>query len=158
MMFALLSPKLWLALALAGVLAFTHGMAYKSGKANVRVQWDKERAETTATALVASEAARAKEQVLTVANAKVTNDYIAQKKLRAVDAVVANGKLRELQAAVDRARSQQVPAVAGTAADPRLDIIAECSSAVGKLDDTVKSLAGTLTGLQGYARNVCISQ
>ena len=155
-MFALLSPRLWIALALAGVLAFTHGMAYRSGKANVRAQWDKEHAELTTAALIASEAARAKEQVLTTANEKVTNDYLNQKKLRASDAAVNAGKLRDLQAAIDRARSQQAPAIAGAASDPRLDIIAECSSTVSGLDDKVKSLVSTLTGLQSYVRDVCV--
>ena len=157
-MLALLSPRLWLALALAGALAFSHGFAYKSGKANVRVQWDKERAEITAEALKASESARAKEQVLTTANAKITNDYMAQKKLRAADAVAAAGKLRDLQNAVGRARSAEAPAASGAAADPRLDIIAECASTVSRLDDTVKSLAGTLTSLQNYTRDVCLAK
>ena len=157
-MFALLSPKLWLALALAGVLAISHGFAYKSGRAAVRVQWDKERAEITAAALVASEARRVKGELLTATNTKVINDYNTQKTQSTAAAVVNAGKLRDLQASLDRARSQQAPAVSGTAPDPRLDIIAECSSTVGKLDDTVKSLAGTLTGLQGYVRGVCLSQ
>ena len=156
MMLALLSPRLWLALAMAGLLAFTHGVAYKSGKSAVRVQWDKERAEITAAALVASESARAKDQVLTTANAKVTNDYMVQKKLRAADAVANAGKLRSLEAAVNRARSAETPAVAGAAADPRLDIIRECAGVVSRLDDKVKSLADTLTGLQSYTRDVCM--
>lgn len=156
-MFALLSPKLWLALALAGVLAFTHVAVYRSGKAAVRVQWDKERAETTAEALVASEARRVKGELLTATNTKVINDYNTQKTQSAAAAVVNAGKLRDLQTSLDRARSQQAPAVSGAVADPRLDIIAECSSAVGKLDDKVKSLAGTLTGLQAYVSGVCLS-
>ena len=155
-MLALLSPRLWLALALAGLLAFTHYRAFTGGKAAVQVLWDRERAETTAEALKASEARRATEQVLTTANTKVTNDYIAQKKLRASDAVVAAGKLRELQAAVNRARSAETTAASGTAADPRLDIIRECASTVIRLDDKVKSLADTLTGLQSYTRDVCM--
>ena len=153
---ALLLPRLWLALALAGVLAFSHYKAFTGGKAAVQVLWDKERAEITAEALKASEAARAKEQVLTTANTKVTNDYIAQKKLRAADAIANAGKLRNLEAAVNRARSAETPATAGTVADPRLDIIAECASVASQLDDKVKSLAGTLTGLQSYTRDVCV--
>ena len=155
-MLALLSTRLWLALALAGVLAFTHYKAFTGGKAAVQVLWDRERAEITAEALKASEAARAKEQVLTTANAKVTNDYMLQKKLRAADSVAAAGKLRSLETAVNRARSAETPAIAGVAADPRLDIIAECASVASQLDDKVKSLAGTLTGLQSYTRDVCV--
>lgn len=43
-MFALLSPRLWLAIGLAIALAVSHGMAYKSGRAAVRAQWDAEKA------------------------------------------------------------------------------------------------------------------
>ena len=39
-MFALLSPRLWIALALAAFLAFTHFSAYRKGRADVRLQWD----------------------------------------------------------------------------------------------------------------------
>ena len=158
MMFALLSPKLWLALALAGVLAISHGFAYKSGRAAVRVQWDKERAETTAAALVASEAARAKEQVLTVANAKVANDYQTEKRRRVADAVVADSRLRELQATLNSASSTDTSAATGTDADPRLSIIAECAGAALKLDSAVKDLAGQASALQSFAKSVCISQ
>lgn len=43
-MFALLSPRLWIALAIAGVLAFTHFTAYRKGKANVTAAWDLDKA------------------------------------------------------------------------------------------------------------------
>ena len=42
-MFALLSPRLWIALALAAVLAGTHFAAYRSGRAAVTADWDVER-------------------------------------------------------------------------------------------------------------------
>jgi hypothetical protein len=35
----LLNPRLWIALALAGLLAFSHFTAYRKGKANVRTEW-----------------------------------------------------------------------------------------------------------------------
>ena len=44
-MFALLSPRLWLALAIAAGLAFSHFYVYRSGKNNVRTEWDLSRAE-----------------------------------------------------------------------------------------------------------------
>ena len=43
-MLALLSPRLWLAIGLAVILAASHGFAYKSGRAAVRAQWDAEKA------------------------------------------------------------------------------------------------------------------
>ena len=156
-MLALLTPRFWLGLALVGALAFTHGFAYKSGRAAVRVQWDKERAEITAAALVASETARAKEQVLTTANAKVTNDYITQKKLRAADAVAADGKLRELQAALNSPSGAEAAPLGG-ADDPRDAIIDQCAGALVAMDRYAQSVALTATGLQSFARNVCMSQ
>ena len=154
---ALLSPRLWLALALTGLLAFTHYRAFTGGKAAVQSLWDRERAETTAEALKASESARAKEQVLTAANAKVTNDYVLQKKLRAADAVVSAGKLRDLQAAVGNPSGAETAALGG-ADDPRDRIIDQCASALVTLDRDVKGLALTATGLQSYTRDVCLSQ
>lgn len=35
----LLNPRVWIALALAGLLAFSHFTAYRKGKANVRMEW-----------------------------------------------------------------------------------------------------------------------
>ena len=155
-MLALLTPRFWIGLALIAALAFTHGFAYKSGRAAVRVQWDKEHAELTAAALVASEAARAKERVLTAANAKVTNDYLDQKKLRAVDATVNAGKLRDLQAALNPVGTDAAPL--GGADDPRDTVIDQCASALVALDRYAKKVASTAIGLQGYTRNVCMSQ
>ena len=154
-MLALLSPRFLIALALVALLAFTHYKAFHGGKAAVQVLWDKERAEITAEALKASEARRATEKALTDTNAKITNDYNTQKKLRAADAIANAGKLRSLETAINSARSAETPANAGAAADPRLDIIRECAGVVVRLDDTVKSLAGTLNSLQGYVRDVC---
>lgn len=54
-MTALLSPKVWIAIALAGVLAFSHFFVYRAGKAQVRTAWDEQK-------LVDLVAARAKEQ------------------------------------------------------------------------------------------------
>ena len=156
-MFALLSPRLWLGLALAGVLAFTHLGAYRSGRGAVRVLWDKERAELTAQALAASEAARAKEKTLIAINAKVTNDFFVQKKLRAADAVVNAGKLRDLQAALASAASDN-PSTGSSADDPRNAIIDQCASQLVGMDEYAKSMASQVTGLQGYAGSVCVAK
>lgn len=155
---------LWKLAACAAVLVALSGAAWKfrhggvlEGRAEIQAKWDKERDEATAAALIASETRRVETEALITTNTKVINDYIAQKNLRAADAVLSAGKLRDLQATLDRARSQQAPTAAGAAPDPRLDIIAECSSVAGKLDDKVKSLAGTLTGLQAYVSGVCLA-
>ena len=151
------SPKLWIALALAGVLAFTHIKAFQSGKADVQVLWDKERAEITAEALKASEARRATEKALTDTNAKITNDYLAQKKLRAADAVVAAGKLRDLQASLGNPSGADTAPLGG-ADDPRDRIIDQCATTLVRLDEYAKGVASTAIGLQSYTRDVCVSR
>lgn len=155
-MWALLTPKFWIGLVLVASLAFTHGFAYKSGRAAVRVQWDQERAETTAAALVASEAARTKEKTLTVANAKVTNDYQTEKRRRAADAVLADDKLRDLQAALNSPSGADTTTESGTD-DPRNTIIDQCASALAALDEYAKGVALTAIGLQRYTREVCLA-
>lgn len=54
-MTALLSPKVWIAIALAAALAFSHFFVYRAGKAEVRTAWDEQK-------LIDLAAARAKEQ------------------------------------------------------------------------------------------------
>lgn len=39
-MTVLLNPKLWIALAVAAALAFTHAFTYRAGRAAVRTDWD----------------------------------------------------------------------------------------------------------------------
>ena len=61
-MFALLSPRLWLAIGLAVALAVSHGMAYKSGRVAVRAQWDAEKALQLKQAIELQSQYRQKEQ------------------------------------------------------------------------------------------------
>ena len=62
LMFALLSPRLWLAIGLAIALAVSHGMAYKSGRVAVRAQWDAEKALQLKQAIELQSQYRQKEQ------------------------------------------------------------------------------------------------
>lgn len=61
-MFALLSPRIWLAIGLAVALAVSHGMAYKSGRVAVRAQWDAEKALQLKQAIELQSQYRQKEQ------------------------------------------------------------------------------------------------
>lgn len=148
-MLSLLSPRFLIGLAISIAFALSNGFSYKAGRAAVRVEWDKERAETVAAALVASQAARAREEKLNTANQKVTNDYNAQKKLRAADAVVSAGKLRDLDAAI-AATSADSGASSGADA-PFAAIAGECERALVSMDEYAKSLAATASGLQNFA-------
>jgi hypothetical protein len=120
------------------------------------IGYSKAQAEYAAAALKASEAARAKEQELQTKVTKVANDYQAEKRRRAADAVLNADRLRDLQAALAD-NSSNTPATSGTD-DPRDAIINQCASSLVILDGDFKSLAAKASSMQSYASNVCVSQ
>lgn len=91
-MMALLSPRLWLALAVAAALAFTHGFAYKSGRAAVRANWD--------AAIIAQQEQAAKAEA---ENRRIESER-QQKVIEAQNEAAKRAK--NLQAAADNARSE----------------------------------------------------
>jgi hypothetical protein len=156
MMLSLLNPRTWLMIGLAAMLALSHGFAYRSGRAAVRADFD---AYKTANAEAVAESerfARNRERELTAINRKVTNDYQAEKKLRAADAVAAADALRLFEQAASSAKSDpDSTARSGTDA-PFAAIAGECAAALRSLDEHAQGLASTARGLQGYAREVCV--
>lgn len=155
-MWALLSPRLWLAVALAVFLAGTHMAAYRSGKATVRVEWDRDIAERTAQALAASEKARAREAELSATVNTVRGQYAKQvQNVHTVAGAAADG-MRELQAALAG------PAAAASAtATARADDASRARVVVGACAKTVQGLAALLDereqlaiGLQEYIRAI----
>lgn len=159
-MFALLSPRLWLAIALAVGLAISHGMAYKAGKATVRADWDKDIAQRTAQALKAEQDARAKEQALQAAKQKVEVNYAAQKKRDAVALAGAQSELDRLRYELTTGNSQPSEATSTTArtdGSGRLerDLLGECAATAVELAKAADRLETKLVGLQGYVRDVC---
>jgi hypothetical protein len=156
-MIALLSPKFWIALAVAAALTFSHGFAYKSGRAAVRADWDKEKAKQVTAALQASEERRMKEKALNFTNEGIINAYTKEKaRLVAAERVTAD-KLRSLQAAAG-SDSRPDSAPLGGADDPRPAIISQCGTALAILDNDFKNLASQTKGLQDYASGVCIAK
>jgi len=155
-MTALLNWRLWAAVILAVGLAASHWKAYTSGGKSVRVEWDKERAELTAAALAASEAARIKEKALNLSLDKVRNDYAKEKSRRAADAVATAGRLSELQAALDSASSAD-PTGSRGADDPRNAIIHQCTGALVGMDEYAKGVADKASALQRFAATVCVA-
>lgn len=157
---SLFSPRVWLAFALAIVLAGTHWRAYTNGKHDVQLEWDAATAQATAAALQAEQQARATEQALQSKVRKVTNDYQAEKTRRAAADQLAADSLRQLQAALASggaaATDPATPARADD--DPRDSIIAECAGALVQVDKAARSLADQTRALQGYAAGVCVSQ
>jgi len=155
-MMALLNWRVWCAIALAVGLALSHAFIYRAGKATVRADWDKERLTQVQAAALESEARRVKEKALTFSNDGVTNAYIKEKAILVAAQRVTDGKLRELQAALSSGAGVD-SAPLGGADDPRDAIIDQCAGALVQLDGEAKGLALKATGLQGYARNVCLA-
>ncbi len=156
---AFMSPRVWIAVALAVALAGTHWKAYTTGKHAIQVEWDAATAQATAAALAAEQAARAREQALQSKVRKVANDYQVEKTRRAAADQLAADSLRQLQAALaSGGESRADPAApAGADDDPRDGIIAECAGALVQMDKAVRSLADQTRALQGYAAGVCVA-
>ena len=85
-MMALLSPRLWLALALALALVGINFVSYRAGKANVQARWNIDKLVVAEAVLRATNAARAKEQELQATVTKAQNDAQKRQKILAADA------------------------------------------------------------------------
>ncbi len=159
-MLALMNWRLWAAVALAVGLAISHGMAYKSGKATVRADWDKDIAQRTAQALKAEQDARAKEQALQAAKQKVEVNYAAQKKRDAAALAGAQSELDRLRYELTTGNSQPSEATSTTARTDgagRLEreLLGNCAQSLTDLAREADRLETKLVGLQWYVRDVC---
>ena len=115
-MTALLSPRVWLALALAAVLALSHNFAYKSGKANVRAAWDAEKV------------------------VQLNNQKEADRENRNIESARANNVIVAQNAAVLRNRDLQADAVGARSESQRLrDALETASTALRLPGDTCKA-------------------
>ena len=148
-MFALLNPRLWFAVALAVVLAVSHGFAYKTGRAKVRAEWDKDIAERTALALKAEQDARAKEQAPTSRQTESRGELCSPKKRDAVALSNAQSELDQLRvtlSSVSSSTSQDTGTTARTDGAGRLEqeLLGHCAQSLadwrGKLTDWKRSL------------------
>lgn len=158
-MFALLSPRLWLALALAAALAVSHFMVFRAGKAVVRQEWDHEKTERMAKAVTDSESARLRERVMRKEAENVDAKFQAAKAARlAADRAAADRlqHISELTARLDRAA--RAAAAAGGTYDPRAAIIGECGGAVEALGRDNRRLVQKVEGLQQFVARVCVSE
>ena len=154
-MFGLYS-RIAAALVIAALLTAGGWKAYSAGKKSVQAEWNAEKLVQATEAVLASEAARAKEQVLIAKTRKVDNDYQIEKKRRAADAVVSANRLRDLQTALSDVGSNAA-AACRIDGDPRPGILAECVGVAVQLDEAVKSLAGQTRALQDYTREVRVT-
>lgn len=149
-MFALLSPRVWIAVAVVIALAASHWKAYRTGQDAINAEWQADIAQRTAQALEASETARKVEQELSAKVRKVSDDYHAQKRATATVAAASALGLRNLEQQITAARaaSSSAASSSGDAADPRLDIIAECAAAYRLVDTKARELADQIRAMQ----------
>ena len=104
----------------------------------------------------ATEKVRAKEAVLTDRNQRTTNEYKAENaKLRA-DADDARRLLNALQTAASSASATDTSTSTGIA-DPSPSAFVECAVALTEVDKEYQRVRGVAQALQGYAREVCVS-
>ena len=154
-MIALLSPRLWAAIALAIAFAAVGWKGYVMGKNTVQAEWDKVELKRQAEATKFSEQARAKELALNEANRRISDDLQKAKAARdAADKRVADG-LRQLASAVD-SRTGEDSTATGRTDDPRDAIILQCAGVVVGLDKETRRLQEKTSALQDYAASVCM--
>jgi uncharacterized phage infection (PIP) family protein YhgE len=146
-MFALLSPRLWLAIGLAVILAASHGFAYKSGRAAVRADWDAEKAIQLKQALELQSQYRQKEQE----HAKRLSD--AQQAARKRENLLQS-QLATLRVASDSLRddlatySSQLPSASCDAVKQHA---AALNTVFGECSRAIEGLAGKAQGHAGDA-------
>lgn len=143
-MMALMSPRLWAALAIALFLAFSHGMAYKSGRAAVRAKWDAEKIIQLADAAKAESANRAKELALNQKVIEAQNEsQIRVKKLKA-DADSARAAANSLRDDLAATRAK-LPSLTRDAVDRYAAtasvVFGDCSRAYQELAGTADAIA-----------------
>ena len=158
-MFALLNPRLWIALALAGVLAGTHFTAYRSGRAAVTANWDVERLAQQTQRADAERDNRAIEAKRTEGVSNADKKYQAQ---RSVDRAAANGanselqRLRDVIAASAPGETPRDPATAVCLDDlaRTRDVFGRSATALQRMAVTADALETQLVGLQDYVRSI----
>ena len=151
-----LLPAWWKLAAIGMVAVALAGGAWKlrhsgvtAGRAEIQKQWSAER-------LAASENARLREQAAQKSNERVDREYQTAKTRLAADSRANSDKLRDLKATLKPADS--IASTTSGTDDPRDAIIDQCATVVVELDRYAKSVALTASGLQGYAREVCMSK
>lgn len=162
-MFYLLDPRVWIAAVILVALTVTHTVAYRSGKANVRAEWNKDIAARTAQALQVEQENRAKEQQLVAARQQAEERYAKEKRKVAAAAAGAQSELDGLRNELATAGR---PACADPAAAARADggaglerdLLGACATALVGMAQEADRLEAQLVGLQQYVKQVCLAK
>lgn len=119
-MFALLSPRVWIAVALAVALAASHWKAYTLGEKTVQDEWQAERFATTTASLKLAEISAAK-------TAKLQADSDQLKKAKNVQIAKLDAALGD---ALGRLRDRpERPSQSSVPSDPSAGPVAGCTGA-----------------------------
>ena len=153
-MIPFLLPSWWKLAASGAIVVAIVGGAWKlrhgglvDGRNEVRAEWQ-------AKNLSDSENARLREQAAQKSNESINREYQTAKTRLVADSRANSDKLRDLQDTLKPADS--IASTTSGADDPRDSIIDQCATVVVELDRYAKGVALTASGLQGYAREVCI--
>lgn len=130
-MTALLNWRVWAALGLAVVLAISHGMAYRTGRALVRADWDAEKvvqlnAQKESDRENRNTESKRQTGVINAQNARVKRDMVLQTDAASSRAVV-DGLRDDIRAATADLPSRAAGAVSQYAAASG-QLLAECSA------------------------------
>jgi hypothetical protein len=142
----LLNPKVWIALALAAVLAFAGAFLYRAGRAAVQSEFTQWKLTAQENRLLADRAQRTEEQrrqAVADQEAQNANSKLVRARADAVIANAAAGKLRGQLAAyiaAVRRASQGAAAAAGGASQPSADPLDLLAQLYGRTDDAAGAI------------------
>ena len=154
-MWTLLSPKVWIAIALSAGLAFSHLQAYKSGKNTVQRDWDAQTIVQAQATVKLVQDARAKEKVLTTKVNTVAQNYENAKKTNAALVVGLTGSLRDFQAELDK-RDTQLTATTtiNHGASVEYKLLGACAASLVELAEHTQGYSEQVIALQAYINSV----
>lgn len=163
-MYWLLNPRVIVALVLSVAMGATHFIAYRSGKAVVRADWDKDKAAQNLATLEQERRFRKQEQRLLLSRQQVEKQYADEKRNAATAAAAAQSDLDRLRNELATAPSGAAPAdptaaerAAGAARLER-DLLGACAASLTDLGRDADLLEARLVGLQSYVRDVCLKR
>lgn len=157
-MFALLSPRVWIAVAVVIALAASHWKAYRTGQDAINAEWQADIAQRTAQALEASETARKVEQELSAKVGRIDRAYQDQKRATAHVASAAASGLRNLEAILAAPGSPASSATASSgnhgAGGVERELLGSCSASLARMGAEADRMALKVLTLQEYVRAI----
>jgi hypothetical protein len=141
----LLNPRVWIALALAAVLAFSHTFVYRAGRAAVRADWNAQKVIDAKAAEAASEANRLKEQTLQANLTKAQDDASKREKTLRAAAAGARTERDRLRDAIAAATGGLLPS------DTASTVLARAATLGGLLDQCTARYTEVAEHASGHA-------